>query len=214
MASHKVVRAPGYELAHTRLAMFAIDVRDAVCLARLTAGVEVQAVGLRGRPVVNHSGLFVWLREDRTGLVKVTIDPGDLPFMPEERLAAAVNNGLNVVDLNPKPAYGFAPGTTAVRGALREGNPAGPVTDAVLRLEWLDVDGVTWRGDPGRFRTDGNGQFAAFLRLRPGDEPLVAADGTVRLRLFARRGAVEKRDESSYPQGRVRDRPLAWEMLQ
>ena len=79
------------ELAYHRRVLFAIEVIDSVTLERVaqrplgtpkglkelsrraTQGLTVAAVGLKGTPVVNAGGLFVWLHEDTSALQKVTI---------------------------------------------------------------------------------------------------------------------------------------------
>src|SRR5262249_41086089 len=67
------------EQAYLRDVLFAVELLDPVTLARVGEGIELVAHGLRGRPVRNGSGLFVWLKEDAR-LEKITIDPGRLPY--------------------------------------------------------------------------------------------------------------------------------------
>src|ERR1043165_4088706 len=68
------------ERAYTREAMLAVELLDAVTLARVQQGVEVTAKGLTGKPIVNHGGLFVWLKEDPTNFEKLLVEPGSRPL--------------------------------------------------------------------------------------------------------------------------------------
>src|SRR5215813_12872832 len=68
------------EQAYSRRSTFAIELLDAVTLARVTQGVTVTANGLHGKPIINAGGLFVWLLEDLAPLQNVSIDPGTLPY--------------------------------------------------------------------------------------------------------------------------------------
>lgn len=209
------IRRP-LEPAYARRALFAIEVRDAVSLARLTNGISVRAVGLRGRPRVNYSGLFTWLAEDRARFEKLVVEPWPRPFEPVEVAAAAIVDGqVNVVALNPLPSYPFAGGTTAIRGELREtapssGNEAAGIAGATVRLAWLDDNG-SWIAAAQRFTTRERGQFAAFLPFDPADAPKLDPEGALTLRLYARRGATEYFREFPHPLGRVADATYDWD---
>ena len=220
------------EQGWVRDALFAVELLDAVTLARVTQAVTVVAEGLRGRPVVNTSGLFVWLDEDLAPLQGVTVDPGALPYQrvaldrSQLRLPPAPRP-VTVVELPPRVDYPFAAGTTGARGTLIEERVTAPdrpvpVEGAEVRLLWLDEDGATWRQAPTVSRTDPRGDFVAALRLAPSDAPHVDPAGALTARLRVRRdGGVERRSpDLKLPQGRVADPTtlsvltLAWDELQ
>jgi len=192
-----------------RKVALAVEVLDAATLARV-GGVRVVADGLRGRPVLNRSGILVWLEEDLTALRRLVIDPLGQPYEPREIPAAAVTHPLTTVELAPRASYAFAPGITGLRGRLierREGDVARrvPVTDAELRLSWLDDDDV-WRDAPPRAHTDARGDFVAIARFAPQEAPRVET-GALTVRLHARRAAQGERRsvDLRLPQGQVAD---------
>lgn len=211
------------EQAYLRNVLFAIELLDAVTMARVSRGVKVAADGLRGLPIINESGMFVWLAEDLAPLTKVTIEPGVLPYERVEIPAADLQLPLTTIQLAPRPDYGFTAGVTGLRGTLIEErvNPPIPVRDAAVRLRWLD-DNSVWRDAPTTSHTDMNGgDFAAILRLAPFEVPLLDAAGAVTVHLRVRRGADERSSaDFKLPQGRVTDPsaldPLmfAWDELQ
>jgi hypothetical protein len=211
--TQRLVRGQPPERAYTRVALFALELLDGVTLARVSEGVTVVASGVRGKPMVNTSGLFVWLNEDLSSLEKVSIDPGALPFQAREIGRAQLRlpplpQPLTTIELAPRVDYPFAVGITGLRGTLIESrfdSTPRPVTDAELRLRWLDEDALTWRDAPTRTRTNASGDFAAILRLGPSDVPLLDASGAVTVRLFATRAAVNERSSADVklPTGRV-----------
>jgi hypothetical protein len=222
------------EPAYRREAGFALELLDAVTLARVSDGVTVKAEGIAGKPVRNAGGLFVWLQQDFAPLRRVTIDPGRLPYETVERVRADLRlppatPALTTVELPPRADYAFAPGITGLRGTLLEEpitspRPRVPVAGAEIHLRWLDEDGVTWRDAPTRSHTDEDGGFVSILRLTAADVPRVDS-GQVTVRVRARRGAVERGSaELKLPQGRVADpstlapgpgaQPFAWDDLQ
>lgn len=219
------------EEAYSRRVLFGIELLDAVTLSRVSQGVKVVAGGLLGKPIVNTSGLFVWLQEDVTNLGKVSIDPGTLPYEGLELEPAQLNlppvkPALTTIELQPKVGYSFAFGITGLRGTLIEERvnppqPSTPVRNAAVRLQWLDVDN-NWRIAPTISHTDPKrGDFVSILRLSPIEVPhLEQGEVTVRL-LASRDGGLERRsDNFRLPQGRVTDpstsNPLifAWDELQ
>lgn len=158
------------ELAYHRRVLFAIEVLDGVTLERVTQGLTVTATGLKGVPVVNAGGLFVWLHEDTNAFQKVTIKPGVLPFESVEREAAQLQMPFSIIELPPRSDYPFPAGITGIRGALIEERVAPParpqpVPDAEVRLIWLDDDGATWHDSPVLSHTSSNGDFATILRF-------------------------------------------------
>ena len=209
------------ELAYHRSVLFAMEILDAVTLGRVTQGLEVKAPGLKGNPIVNRGGLFVWLGEDPAKLQKVTIEPGVLPFEKVEIAAGQVQMPLSIVELPPRCDYPFATGITGLRGALIEQRampPARqPVAGAEVRLVWLDDDGVTWRNAPTRSHTNSNGDFAVILRLAPTEVPRLDANGALTVRLRAMRAGQNELGTAAFalPQGRVADAlTYAWDELQ
>ena len=131
------------EHAYSRNVLFAIELLDAVTLSRVSRGVKVVADGLLGKPIVNSSGLFVWLDEDIKNLRKVSIDPEHLPYEGLEWERAKLNlppikPALTTIELQPKVGYSFASGVTGLRGALIEERvnppqPSTPVRNAAVR---------------------------------------------------------------------------------
>jgi hypothetical protein len=223
----RLVRGHAPEQAYTRLALFALELLDGVTLARVSSGVEVVAHGLRGKPRVNTSGMFVWLEEDLTALRRVSIEPGALPFQSRELTAAELQlpPQVTTIELAPRVDYPFGAGITGARGRLVESRTTAtptPVQDAELRLRWLDEDGTTWRDAPTRSRTNARGEFVAILRLAPTEAPLLDASGNVTVRLVATRDGAGERSSADVKllAGRVADpttaSPLlfAWDELQ
>lgn len=203
------VRLP-LEEAYLRRALFAVELLDPVTLSRVSEGVKVVAEGLLGKPVVNAGGLFVWLAEDRP-LRRLTVDPGVLPYDKVERLVGADTPRLVTIELPPRPDYAFPAGVTGLRGTLLEErvappSPRRPVESAEVHLRWLDEDGA-WRDAPTFSRTGPAGDFAAILRLAPGEVPRLEAQSALTVRLRARREGSDERGSADLklPQGRVAD---------
>lgn len=142
--------------------------------ALVPRGVTASIKGLRDRPIVNASGMLVFIN---------LLDPPDLPnppayeieidargagfFGPEKHSftppAANAPNGeekrkLRVL-LKPRPDYPFPSGTTLVRGVVVRGSD--PVAGAAISAK---PD-----GSEGSFeaRTDAKGAFALALRPSP-----------------------------------------------
>ena len=212
------VRLP-LERAYTREAKLGVELLDPVTLERVSQGVEVTAHGLSGKPTVNFGGLFVWVNEDVTKLVKLSIEPRTVPFEGVEIPAAQVTLPLHRIELVPVANYPFAPGLTAIRGSLYESRPpAGatplPIRSATIRLEWLDDDGTSWRPWQGPAVTKPAGDFTAILRLARGQQPRLDTNGSLTVRLFARRtNGQQKQSTFQLPQGRVADETYAWDEL-
>ena len=213
------------EEGHRPRVLFAIELLDSVTLSRVSDGMQVVAEGLSGKPLVNAGGCFVWLEEDITPLQRIVIDPGALPFERVERSAAEVQLPLTSIELSPRVDYAFPSGITALRGTLIEENVTPPDTpvpigDAEVHLQWLD-DGK-WQDAPTVSHTAWDtGDFAAVLRLKPTQMPLLGANGTLSARLRIRRATEERGSlDLELVPGRVRDpsasNPLvfAWDELQ
>lgn len=218
MVRHFEVRLP-LERAYTREAKLAVELLDAVTLERVSQGVEVTADGLSGKPKINGGGLFVWVNEDVTKLVTLSIKPRTLPFEAVEIPAAQVTRPLHRVELQPLASYPFAPGVTVIRGSLYETTPAAGappqvIRSATIRLEWLDDDGFTWRPSQTSAVTNAAGDFIAIVRLARAEEPRLDPDGKMSLRLFARRAnGQQKQSTFQLPQGRVANETYAWDEL-
>jgi hypothetical protein len=200
--------------------MLGVELVDAVSLERVIEGVAVTAKGLIGKPIVNQSGLFVWLKQDIAKFDRLIVEPGARPFQRVEVPAAQVQRPIHTVELLPLASYPFTPGTTALRGSLIETSPpAGvapkAVAGATIRLEWLDDDAVTW-GPSGRTTvTNASGDFTLALRLTSAEVPRLDTNGLMSIRLYAKRAAgPEKHTEFKLPEGRVADRTYAWDQLQ
>lgn len=199
------------EQAYVRHVLLAVELLDAVTLERVSRGLTVVADGLRGTPIVNASGLFVWLREDIGPLRRITVDPGLLPYERVERGAGQLQRPWTTIELPPRVDYPFAPGTTGLRGTLIEARVVPPqrplaVTDAEVRLRWLDEDGQTWRDAPTASHTDIDGDFAAILRLPRTELPHPDA-GALTVRVRVRRPGLAERGSGdlSLRRGRVAD---------
>jgi len=227
------VRVP-LDIAYTREAMLGVELLDAVTLERVTKGVEVIAKGIAGKPILNHSGLFVWVKQGATKFNGLTIDPFGAPFEGVELTAAQVNLPFHSVQLHPLPSYPFAPGVTAIRGRLVESDSMPPqvprvaIPGATIRFEWLDDDGTTWHPWQAPRVTTKTGDFTAMMRLAHGrrhtgspplppksDEPRLDAAGNLSVRVFASRAnGAQKQKTYPFPQGRVTDKSFGWDDLQ
>ena len=213
------------EVAHRRKVLFALELLDAVTLTRVTQGVKkVVAEGLRGEPILNSSGYFVWLQEDITPLTKITLDLGPLPYEPAEIPAPDVKQPLTTFELQPRLDYPFSVGTTGIRGTMIEQpapSPRLPVSGAEVGLSWLENDDFTWHDAPTISRTNSKGDFVSILRLSPTDDPDIDANRRFTVRLRVRRNSAERISaELKLPQGRVADPStlsaltFAWDELQ
>lgn len=211
-----------------RRVLFAIQLVDAVTLATVSQGVRVVAEGLKGKPIVNASGLFVWLQEDLGRLRKVSIDPQTLPYEGVELAPAQLRLPplATTIELPPRADYPFAGGMTGLRGRLIEARvipPEQPVRKAEVWLRWLDENGV-WHDAPTTSHTDKqSGDFVSILRLAPIEAPQLDENGAVIVRLRVRRDGVTERtstDDLKLKQGRITEpsalHPLtfAWDELQ
>ena len=216
------------EQGYRRSALFAVELLDAVTLERVTHGITIVADGLRGAPIVNTSGLFVWRKEDLALFQKVSINPGILPYesldVPRAQLRLPPTViPLTTIELPPLANYPFAAGITAARGTLIEEHavPLIPVANAAIGLRWLDEDGTTWRDAPITSHTTARGDFVSVLRLTPTQVPHVDANGALTVRLRAGRGAHTRvSSDLTLPQGRVADPStlttliVAWDEMQ
>jgi hypothetical protein len=190
-------------MAYHRRALLAIELLDAVTLERVSQGIKVEAHGLRGKPILNGSGLFVWLNEDFAQLQKVSVEPGLRPYQREERAASQVQRPQTTIELLPRLDYPFSAGVTGLRGTLIERrvvpppNPE-PVVEARIRLRWLDEDGQ-WHDGAVASRTNERGDFVSFLRLAPNEKPAVDPNnGLVTVRLRVSREGLSDRTSADF----------------
>jgi hypothetical protein len=219
------VRLP-LEESYRRQVLFAIELLDAVTLFRVSQGVKLVAEGLTGKPIVNASGMSVWLEEDFSKLQKISIEPGNLPYEKRELKPAEIKlrPDITTIELQPRVDYAFASGITGLRGTLiedRTSTPVVPVSDAEVHLRWLDDNGV-WQDAPTISHTDKKrGDFVSILRLNPTEVPDIDPGGNVTVRLHARRDSNERTSaDFKLLQGRVMEPStadrltFAWDELQ
>ena len=204
------------ETAYVREVLFAAEMIDVVTLARVSAGLDVTATGVSGKPIVNRSGFFVWRVEPGAQPQEIIVEPGALPYesarvaVPPPPVPPA-REWLVSVPLLPRRHYAFASGISGVRATLVEQFPATPqvpVADTVVFLQWVDdqAPGTAWRDAPTRARTDAEGDFVALLKLLPQQVARVNASGGFEVRLaVTHSGNTRFSIPFSLPQGRVVD---------
>jgi len=211
----------------TRSALVAVELLDPVTLAVVYNGIQIQASGLSGGPVINRSGRFVWLAEGNAWPASFAVDVGDLPYENETQPApprplnlqtAPEDARLARIVLRPSPAYPFEFGVTSVRGRLREtADPAAaPIVGAEVWIRWANdaPAGPPFVDAPVRALTNAVGDFAAFLKLPAGARPTLE-NGNLVVRLAVSRAGVTREREDRLPDGRSHDLPgaLAWSEL-
>lgn len=204
------------ETAFTRRLLLAAEIVDAVTLEPVTRGLKVTATGLRRRPVINVGGFHVWLQDGDLEPRRIVVDADGSPYESAEAEPPAPPERSVRIELAPRFGYPFPPGATALRGTLRARRfgPPVPIAGARVRLQWNDD--ADWVDAPVVSTSDGNGDFAALLRLARGAEPKPHPDGGVTARLVCDRdGAVRTSAEFPVLQGRVsaREEPFIWEEL-
>jgi hypothetical protein len=200
-----------------RKVLFAAEIVDAVTLEPVTVGLEVTASGLTGKPIVNGSGLFVWLQEGNRRPARIVIDTRDTPFESITVPVPPAPARSVRIELAPRVSYAFGSGVTSIRGTIveRRTGPRVPAAGAEVWLRWIDdtANGTTWVDAPIHSHANANGDFAAVVRLAPSQVPRADASGLIRARLGARyRGATRTSSEVLLPQGRVLERsePFVW----
>lgn len=201
-----------FEIGYQRRGLFAIELLDGATLERVYQGITVTAEGLRGKPVVNSSGMFVWLDEDFGQLKKIIVDPRLRSYEKVELPSSQIKPRIvNAIELSPSVAYPFPAGLTVLRGRLIEQRVSSPrlptpIVNATVRLRWQREEDGVWRDSPTVSRTNEVGDFAAFLRLSPVEVPqLDPDDGKVILRLRVSRPGLMDRTSSEFKltEGRV-----------
>jgi hypothetical protein len=222
------------EFAYTRNALFAVEVLDPVALTVIRQGVRVTATGLKGDPIVNYGGRFVWL-EQKSGNEDawpktVIVEPGNLPFeraevpappRPVDVPKAKEEERLLRVTLMPKSNYAFrgGDGVLAVQGRLVEdavADPQVPVPGASVWLRWQDADTGAWNNAPVEALTYSKGEFLTFIRLPPAASPVVDASGLMSVVIRVRRDVLRETTPFLVPQGQVSTtiQELDWSRLQ
>ena len=210
------LRAPA-EQAYQRKVLFAAEVIDGVTLARISTGIAVRAASITTPPVINASGMFVWL-DDGVPLApqQVMVDPGLLPFQIASVAAPLPPQRLVQIVLAPARGYVFGPGATALRFSLVDsagGTPL-PAAGTEVFLRWFNPGAlVPWPDAPLRSRTDGSGGASVALRFSRNDEPGQDAAGHLRVRLCAvRAGTVVMSPELALPEGSVTELPIPFDL--
>ena len=144
----------------------AIGAVDAVTGSLIRNGVSARITGLMDRPIVNASGMLVFINLADQPHYDVEVDGRRAGFPFVERFAftppAAGNKDpaarRHDVLLAPGPDYPFAPGTTLVRGVVTRGSA--PVAGA-------SISAAPAGGASFATRSVANGAFALALRLPP-----------------------------------------------
>jgi hypothetical protein len=145
----------------------AVGAVDSVTGTLVRDGVSARITGLIDRPIVNASGLLVFINLPDRPHYDVEVDARRAGFPFVERFAFATPAAGNKdwagrrrdVLLAPGPDYPFAPGTTLVRGVVTRGSV--PVARASISA--APVAG----GAAFATRSIANGAFALALRLPP-----------------------------------------------
>lgn len=159
-----------------RSVLFAVELIDPVTREIVFRGVRVIAAGLSGKPIINRSGRFVWLREGDVRPSSITVDPGresyapatvSAPQFPADLDDATEAQRLLRIQLIPARAYVFPDGITAVRGRLLLTEGGSPIAQAEVQLQWFDDESQRWIPAPVMATTDTDGEFAVFVRLLP-----------------------------------------------
>ena len=145
----------------------AIGAVDAVTGMLIRDGVGARITGLMDRPILNASGMLVFINLADQPTYDVEVDGRRAGFPFVERFVftppAAGNKDPAArrrdVLLSPGPDYPFAPGTTLVRGVVTRG--AAPVAGASISAA------PAAGGASFATRSIANGAFAPALRLPP-----------------------------------------------
>src|SRR5438128_7164071 len=98
--------------------------------ALIRQGVSAHIVGMADQPIVNASGLLVFINlPDRTNYeVEVDARPAGFPWIERLTFTPPPPGSMDPagrrrdVLLSPGPDYSFPPGTTLIRGVVRRGS--------------------------------------------------------------------------------------------
>lgn len=142
---------------------------------------DVSVDGLDATPVRGRHGHYLFLDVDLPSS-PITVDVAGSPWYDDAREPVQLSTAddptppaLNprrrplVVKMVPSTRYPFPPGTTLVRGVVRDerGGADRPVPDAMVGIDGIDR----------RSRTTGVGEFALFLQLSPDGTVSVVREG-------------------------------------
>lgn len=203
------------EQAYRREVLFAVEVLDGVTLQRLSRGLEVRASALPTAPLINASGVFVWL-DDGTPFVpqQLEVRAGRLPYQDLTMPCPIPSQQLVQILLAPGRGYQFPAGVTALRFTLIQsaiGTPL-PVAGVEVFLRWCDIGATTpWVNAPQGSRTDTKGAASVALRFGRNHAPARNAQGALRVRLcVVINSAILMAPEMSLVEGRVTDQAPAF----
>lgn len=156
-----------FDAPRTDRVTLAIGAVDAVTGMLVRDGVTARITGLADRPIVNASGLLVFINLPDQPRYDVEVDGRRAGFPFVERFAftppAAADKDPAArrrdVLLAAGPDYPFAPGATLIRGVVMRGSA--PVAQA-------SISAAPAAGGPSfATRSIANGAFALALRLAP-----------------------------------------------
>jgi hypothetical protein len=178
----------------------AIGAVDSVTGTLVRDGVSARVAGLMDRPIVNASGILVFINLPAQAQYDVEVDARRAGFPFVERFAFTPPAPGNKdpaarrrdVLLAPGPDYRFAPGTTLVRGVVTRGSA--PVADASISAAPA-AGGASFAA-----RSIANGAFALALRLPPFATHEVEAP--VPIRIVVKEGVHERSFDRSVRNGR------------
>ncbi|WP_395018452.1 hypothetical protein [Dongia sp.] len=186
-----------------RTVLLAVELIDPVARSLVSRGVEVTAVGLSSRPIVNASGRFVWLTEGQAWPQRIVVTPTTAPYAAQIAAPPVLPERLRSIFLRPARDYEPVDGITGLRGRLKAtaADDAPPIVGARVQLAWSDHKG-NFRPlkpkpesagaddpdapSPAEVQTDANGEFIALLRP-PGLGPKIV-NGEITVRLQFTRG--------------------------
>ena len=199
MSRQNVLQMPS--LSYERNVLFAIEIQDPINFQRINRGLSVSAKGLSRSPIVNASGIFVWLDEDFTKLERIIVKPGKLPYEQVELTQSQLQRPLTTILLSPTTAYQFSPGVTGLRGTLVEKQastlrPPAPVVNAQIRIEWVDEDG-DWHESNIRTKSDSKGGFVSVVNFAGNKTPLVE-ENLFSVRLVVERAGLRSRTSDPF----------------
>ncbi|HEY0413173.1 MAG TPA: hypothetical protein VGD66_08525 [Allosphingosinicella sp.] len=145
----------------------AVGAVDAVTGRLIGEGVGARITGLMDRPIVNASGMLVFINLPDQPQYDVEVDARRAGFPFVERFTFTPPAAGNKVPaarrhhvlLAPGPDYPFAPGTTLIRGVVTRGSA--PVANASISAA------PAAGGASFATRSIANGAFALALRLPP-----------------------------------------------
>jgi hypothetical protein len=148
--------------ARTDRVTFALAPVDSVTGAIVTSGVSAKVAALMDRPIVNASGLLVFVNLPDQPQYEVEVDAAAAGYFSPVTLIVQPPARRVEIMLEPRPDYPFPAGTTLVRGVVVRGSE--PVAGAA-------IEGRP-QGSLGSFRarSSASGAFALALRLPPPDD--------------------------------------------